>query len=130
MHSESSVRHVTEPTSLTGATSDFDTVKYSDKCMFYIEDREGEKDESSGEEVGTSNCRGPRTCASGPIQAITGGPNQGIKVGQIELSFPLDSATIGGGLLSQEAVLLDEVLSSEQIAAIAYGLAPFAVRTV
>lgn len=56
--------------------------------MFYIKDREGEKEKRSGEEVGTSNCRGPRTRVSGPIQAIIGGPNQGIKVGQIELSFP------------------------------------------
>ena len=48
------------------------------------------KRRGSGEDVGTSNCRGPRTRVSGPIQAIIGGPNQGIKVGQIELSFPLE----------------------------------------
>lgn len=59
--------------------------------MFYIKDREGEKEKRSGEEVGTSNCRGPRTRVSGPIQAIIGGPNQGIKVGQIELSFDPDA---------------------------------------
>lgn len=39
------VSHVAETTRLTGDAASSDTVKHFAKCMFYIKDREGEKEE-------------------------------------------------------------------------------------